>query len=853
MFDFLKNHALRNVWCTPDQDNQVIVKPARITPPRGVWNTHSFLWTTLEMPEPTSRFHLYQVGQVHPLLLNLFAVERQWVTLAEACTVGTTIADIYVTSGVQLPRFETWYYVTKEKALLIAVKRNDKINFDFNEDDIYLRVYDNAYFNSLRSAPANDYVKVEGVRVNLIQQLLDLQVKYNAMTTKPGGVYCFVNGYKQPNVSLLTAQIGDVVEFVYDSSIIKVIDWAIKDLPTYDSELDPVGKYLLHYAGDDNHTIDYLDDVDVFMIDAATQKGVYVHKNAVDCIRMLSHRDYAIPVSYVNAYFSHFINPATGTWNLDNLYLRMHVRKSGYLRPLIHEHHRIHELYKMPDADIRAAMLGIDSTVSVWRAPELELSKYPMIMRSKADDITNDMVRDAYGYHAVATLVGNTPQKLDSNKSAILPYLLRFDATVYEYDVNGLLIDWYRHTSGPTYLARNANCVYIEALAGEATMAIDDQYDVNPSPLNDTGSYRYYIRHYVNGVPGGPWEDVTGSNRYTATQTLATWIDDPSVVTLVRSDLKHLVQRTAHTFEQGVMSFKVEQLQKRYGIEEQRPMEVPMGEMDVFLNGHSLIEGLDYLGTFPTYFLTNKKYLVNEGAGPQDLVIRCTGFCTSEMKSQMANEFGYLQHGRISVNQRFDIHDGKVMRIIAGGRLYMRDELKFSEDRQDYEFDDESNGQPYLLRDIVVPMRNLVNDGTYSFREKSLAVDEEISDYLTLKIPQDQTPQVNPIPENRYRLFSPFFSKLIWACQTDAIPGTGILADHYTDNDVRAICAPYEYLLAFDPIQVDHQLNPDYVIVHPLYHNTEVPLDLARYRFLTKAVRLYGNGLINLSSFVKFV
>lgn len=853
MFDFLKNHALRNVWCVPDQDNQVIVKPARITPPAGVWNRYSFLWTDLDMPEPTSRFHIYQIGQLHPIMLNLFTKERQWVTFAEACTVGSTIADIYVTSGVQLPRFETWYYVTKEKALLIAVKRNDKINFNFNTDDIFLRVYDNAYFQSVRSSPLNDYVRVEGVRANTMAQLLDLQTKYNSMVGKPGGVYCFVNGYKQPNISLLTMKIGDVGEFVYDSSIIDVYDWHVPDLPTYDSELDPVGKYVLHHAGDDNHTIDFLDDLDLFLVDATTQKGVYVHKNAEDCIRMLSHRDYAIPVSYVHAYFPHFIDPLTGTWNLNNLYLRMHVRKSGWLRPLVLEHHRIHELYKMSDADIQAAMLGIDSNVSVWRAPELELSKYPLIMRSKADDITNDMIRDAYGYHAVATLVGNTPQKLDTNQSAILPYLLMFDATVYEYDANGLLIDWYRHTSGPTYLARNANCVYIEAIAGEATLSIEDQYDVNPAPLNEAASYRYYIRHYVGGVPGGPWEDVTGSNRYTATRTLATWIDDPSVVTLVRSDMKHMAQRLSLEFQAGELTFKVTQNQKRYGIEEVRPMEVPMGEMDIFLNGHSLIENLDYFGVFPTYFITNKKYLVNEGAGPQDVVIRFTGFCTSELKSQMANEFGYIQHGRISVNQRFDIHDGKVMRIIAGGRLYMRDELKFSEDRQDYEFDDVSNGQPYLLRDIVVPMRNLVNDTTYTYRAKSLAVDEEISDYLTLKIPQDTTPEVNPIPENRYRLFSPFFSKLIWACQTDAIPGDGILADHYNDNDVREICAPYEYLLAFDPIQVENQLNPDYVIVHPLYHNTEVPLDLARYRFLTKAVRLYGNGLISLSSFVKFV
>lgn len=852
MFDYLIKHAMNNVWCTPDQDNQVIIQPKRITPRFGVWNTYNWLWTEIKMPDPTSRFHLYQIGQVHPLMINLFGEEEKWITLAEACNVGTTVIDTYVTSGVQLPRFETFYYVTREKNILIAVKRNDKINFNFNDDDVFLRLYDNAYFQSMRSAPVNDYIKVVGKRINVPQDLADLQTQYNAAKALPGGTYCFVNGYKQRAINMITTKIGDVAEFVYDSSIIKVIDWKLSDLPSFDSVLDTKGKYLLHYAGDDNHTIDYYDDIDVFMIDHVTQKGVYIHKNAADTMRMLTHRDYAIPSAYVNAYRSHFIDPATGTWDPTKLYVRLHVRKSGWLRPLVNEHHRIKELYKLPDNDLRESMLGIDSTVAVWRAPELEVSKYPKIMSSKANDITNAMVKDAYGYHAIASLVADTPQKVDHNHTVQLPYLLQYDATVYEYDVSGKLINWYRHTSGPTYLARNTACVYVEAIFGAGGEDLDEQYDIRTCVLDRQSSYRYYIQRYVAGVPGGVWEDVTGSNRYTASATQAVWLDDPTVVTLVRGDAKHLVKRQAVEVIDGVISFKLVQKQTRYGHVEEHPLEVPLGEMDVFLNGKSLIANLDFFQSKDTIFIVNKPYLINGGLGAQDVVVRQTGFCTAEMKSQMANEFGYLQQGRISVNQRFDIHDSKVLRIVAGGRIYDRSELKFSEENQTYQFDDATNGQPYLIRDIVVPMRGMVDETTYPFRAKSLVVDQAISDYLSIKIPQDQVPEVNPIQVQRYKLFSPFFSKLIWACQTGGIGGA-LLEDHYTDDDVRAICAPYEYLLAVDPIQVDNQLNPDYVIVHPLYHDNEVGLDLPRYRFLTKAVRLYGNGLIELSNFVKFV
>ncbi len=424
------------------------------------------------MPEPVSRFHIYQLGQIHPLFLNLFLREEQWVTFAEASTAGTTVVDIYTTEGIQLPRSQTWYYLTREKALVMAVKRNDRIPFNFNTDDIYLRVYDNAYFASVRSDPLPDQVVVKGGVMRTMQDILDLQVEYQAKLGLPGGVYCFVNGYKVAAINLVTVHVEDVAEFVYDSSIIRVVDFKIDQLPTFDSDLDTKGKYLLHYAGPQGDVIDYLDDIDVFMVDIVTQKGVYVHKNAVDAVRMLTHRDYTVPVTYINAYFDQFVDPLTGTHNLANLYLRLHIRKSGYLRPLVFEHHRINELYKMPDADVRGAMLGIDSTVAVWRAPELEMSKYPLIMRSDCCDITNTMVKDAYGYNAIALLVANTPLKIDisdPSRRVPMPYLLKFDATVYEYDADGLLLDWYRHVSGSIYAAHSLDTRFVEVRAPQTS------------------------------------------------------------------------------------------------------------------------------------------------------------------------------------------------------------------------------------------------------------------------------------------------------------------------------------------------------------------------------------------------
>ena len=856
MFDFIRSHALKNVWCTPDQDNQVIVKPARITPINGVWSHHRVLWNTVKMPEPTGRFHLFQIGQIHPLLLNLFPQRGEWVTLAQACIAGENILDLYTTSGLQLPRTQTWYLVTKENNILLAVKQLPKIPYDFNEDELFLRVYSNEYYASSRSHALNDLVDVQGGVMSSAEDILALQAKYNARAAAPGGIYAFVNGYKAKDISLTTVKVGDVAEFVFDSAIIRVIDFKIDDMGTFDSVLDSKGKYLLHYTGDDSDTIDFLDDIDLFIVDADTQKGVYVHKNAGDTLRMLSHRDYAIPIAYVAAYLFHFIVPETGALVSENLYLRMHVRKSGYARPLILEHHRLNELYKLPNAALVRAMLGVHANVPVWHARELELSKYPLVMRSKCCDIDNAMVQEAYGYNAVAKLVADTPSVVQTYEGVKMvsevPYLLQGDGTAFEYDANGLLLGYWLHGAGRTYVCRHADAHYVEILAGEGSLRVDDVYGAASAPLDSAVSYRFYTCPQVDGVPTYAWQDVTDTDAYAATETQAVWNVDPATThTLVRSDKRFMLRSLELNAANGLLAFPLTQQRTVDGVTAERDMNLPMGELDVFLNGHSLIEGLDYFVSFPDIIIVNKRYLQNPSGQAQQIVVRHMGHCGADLSRTAKNEFGFVQHGKVSVNNRFDIHDGKVLRIVSGGRLQVRAELAFSEADHSYTMLNATNGDPYLIRDIVVPLKSLVRETTYSYRAKSLAVDKAISDYLSISLPEDAPVSVNPISQ-RYELYSPFVCNIMHDL-LDGVIYDPVLTTTYSDMEVRRLCAPYEYLLAYDPMHSENALDADYVNVHPHFLTTMVDLNLVQYRFLEKVVRIYGGGRISLglSSFVR--
>ena len=858
MFNYLIQYATENIWCAPEQDLQYIVQPARITPLGGVWGKVRVGWRQIALPVASTRFHVYQIGQIHPLLLGLFPAKDQWMTLAETCNLQKMMADVYAVTGVQMPRFQIWYRVLEDKNIILAIKEQDRVPINLDTTPIYLRVYSNEYFASRESDPLNDYVEVAGAIPTSTQQLLDLQTKYEAARNLPGHVYAFVNGYKVSGIDLFTAKLGDVVEYVYDSSIKLVIDFKISELQTFASDLDEKVKYLLHYAGYGSGTIDYQDDIDVFVYKPMPNNrhlGVYYHRNAPngDAMRMVTHKDYSVPVDYVYAYGAS--HPDFGS--AEDMYLRLHIRKAGMFRPLVFENSRIFELYKLDDAAVRGAMLGIDSTVDVWRAPALEASAYTEIMRwsnsRNSGCLTPVIVQEALGYNAISKLIGDTPKftRTESSRRVVdVPYGLQSRATAYEYDAAGKLISWYSHTEGSIYAARNNDARLIEMISGFVNDRIDEDLGSQTVTLDPTANYRMYRCPIVNGVATEQWTDVTGSSMYAIVNGTLTWlIDQTKYLTLVRGDKMSLGATLDLPVYRGVLSFTLQVRQARNGVVNTYPLNVPLGELDLFLNGYSLIEELDYfVRDLNRVVITNKRFLVNPETDNQRIQVRMTGFCNPDLSRTLPADDGFVVDGMLSFNNRYDVRDDKVMRFIAGGVLYDRSELKFPEDQTPMIVPDVPNGTPYLIRDIIVPLRGLTADDTYSLRAKSLVIDKQVSDYMTEKYPQPIPPLPNVIPE-MYPIYSPFCCRLM----QDLLSGSlwdDRLRDQYGSELVVELCAPYLDLLRFDPTQTAQNIDYRYVIVHPHNLTRVVSMDIYLYKFLRRAVQYYLSDRVALSEFI---
>jgi len=851
MRDFLVDHAIKNVWCTPDQDRQLIIEPAKISPFDGVLNTANILNRRINLPLRNVRFHIYQIGNIDPIQLGLTKTRNIWFTIASACNSNKTIVDIYANSGLQLPRIHVWYMILTDGNLILAVKTQPKININFNTESIFIRTYSNSYFASDRSDALNDFISVKGGVLNTTNEIVELQTKFEELSVLAGTTYAFVNGYKVAGVDLISVVPGDVVEYVYDSSIERVIDLPISQLPTFISSLDNKSKYLIHYTDNDVDTIHYLDDVDFFIIKPLTNNrhiGLYYHKNTNDSVRMVTHRDYSLVVSYLVGYMA-----TNSEWTgINDFTVRLHIRKSGYDRSLILENNRINELYKLPNTELVNAMIGANSTVHNWTADTLESSTYLTLMGTSYAGINRQLVENAYGYNSISKILGNTPVIADLSSGlpiANVPDGLVELSIMYEYDDEGLLLEWHQHQFGNKYYPHNSNCRLVEMVAGIGTTNIDEVYSGSDIILDPDADYRFYICPIINGNPTYAWVDVTNTNKYQIVDNVLMWlVSDSQYLTLVRSNKHILAYDLFLIADDGLVSFDLTSKQLRDNKSSVWKMTVPMGELDIILNGYSLIEGIDYVFNFPEVIIINKIYLKDVLTKPQKITVRYSGFCNADLKSDSIIDRGFIEYGLLSHNSQFNLRDDKVLRIVVGGQYYSRDELLFAENNNGITIPNPKNGIPYSIRDVIVPLRGVGTVDTYLAKRNSLAIDKLVSDYLTNFLPEPILTTPNVI-ENLYTIYSPFCCKIIYDLKAGYIDDPRLM-EHYTDEVVMELVSSYERILKFDPTKISTLATNAYIKIHPHNLPNVVDLNIYQYKFISRVIKIYMPDLIQLSEFV---
>lgn len=840
MRHFLQEHAIQNVWCSPKQDYPGVLKLTRITPPLGAFQTAQVGWDKLRLPDNKSTFHVYQIGHNLPKKLGFSETQETWVKLSSVCTDNNVVIDFYLSNGLQWPRGETWFYITKNQTLVVAAKRLPVIA-DLDKNTLFMRTYSGAFFHS-KYKTAGDRIVCAGGLLNSKEAIVALQEQFLSYKALSRGVaYAFHNGRFTDSFGLTNVTIGDVVEFVYDSSIYKVIDLPVKDLPVFDSSLDLKGKYLLHQPKAGVQWIDYRDDLDLFLFrnENGRNLGYYYNRNTEDAVRMVTHSDYSIPVDYLAAYAS-----SVGWDTLEESTVRIHIRLSGYQRKFFYENNRINELYKLSDDKILQAFVGVNATLKQWQAAELEASAYNKLLGAEYKDVTLPLVEEAYGYNAMSKVAGDTPQLVNQVGQSLsyveLPVGLQDSSTVYEYDADGWLLGAVAHTGGKLYEPQHSECKLVEAQYGAGGRVLNYYRGSEQVQLNPLVKYRFYRTPKIGLLGKRVWEDITEQPYYEQDSNgLVLWYDTENYLYAAIGDDKFLTYGFNLDYANHQLKFSL--THEVDGNSE--VLEIPPGRLDLWLNGRSLIEGLDYFVKFPQVVICNKSWLNQDGTGVQRVIVRCTGFCNDKLEREDYTDFGFVTHGMLSDDSQFDLRDDQVVRCVVDGSVLHRSALRFAEDTQAV-YTTAREGAPYLVSKVVVPLPGLVPYETWVRRTESLAIDKSVSGYLTKYLPLPANEAVTVIPKPHW-LYSPFLCRILY----DLLQGFIVVDSLYRpDSQILKELSRYKPLLDFDPClkAIDNR----FVVIHPHDKIEPVQVTIAQYAYLNRVIKLYLKDRLDLSLFV---
>lgn len=876
MDNYLLRYAIDNVWCNPTQDRQFTYALQQVTPRYGIRGNYVVDYTRYYMPTNNNRdyYHIFQIGQVCPANIGFPVIKDTWISLTKLATDNLTLASVYQTNGVRYSMSETYVMVTTKQNLLVAVKVNDRFP-PLDDNQIYLHLYHNAYYESVRSGVENKrWLYAESLVAANTEAVRQFQIRNADRVVARGGVpMYFVNGRPVNEISVVTAQAGDHCDFILDPTIKKVVDFKISDLPVFNSTLDTQRKYILHYPGNTN-VIDFYDDITAIVVKQGNTpdqfKGVTYHHNQGIWLRMLTHKDYSVPVGRIQEFI--VANPA---WNgLDGMYIKLYIREGGYDRPLVADVQRIWELYRLTSPQIVSNMTGVDATNPIWRAENLERSYYVQMMSAAPSFIypitynipelnsqgkvdAQNFAGEVFGYHECAKLMNDNPAKVEVDphtgvRMARLAYYYWRNATCFEYDAAGVLLEYHYHVGGKVYIPKNPDCAMVECVTGKGSDNMHGIYGNGEVALKFGYNFRVYVTKVWGGVPTKEWIDITDlPNRgdwgyYVADLYNPKWVwtAKPSEwLGYLRTDEYFYLNELTFTDDPGVIRFAISAWEDQGGQLVNKAMEIPFGQMDLFFNRRSIIDGLDARTIDDMVVIDNLEYRRTDGI--QKVLVRGTGFCSPELKRYPPSEIGFVEYGVLSNDSQYHIHSHKMQRIIVDGHYKDYHDVVFEEDRNGRVVEGERNGAPYQIQTPQVVLKSVFKD-EFEARVADDQRDKWTSETMGFYFPKRERPNPDTFT-NHYHVYSAFSNKVL----SDILKGRlkpPFTEGRYTDMDIVKAMRSYEWLQPFDILNNDY--NTNHVKVYPHWSPNPIGLKQDQYDFYRRVLKLYLRQSMELSPFI---
>ena len=861
----LVDYAQNRIWGNPEENGQYQVKLVRVTQEAGVVQNFSYMNRWRSLPREARTFHIFSAAGLVPGYWNFknSIIGRnpldRWVNVGRLMRKRGVKLDIYDAMGFGYSRSHAWVMHTYDGLVLIALEKFKQYPIP-QERDMWFRCYTPSIGVDRWEESTNDrnpFVYETMTYANQAE-MATFMGTYNYWKTQYGYTGCLHNGafFKGAPNAIPDLKQGDLVEIWHDPTVLRVETYLYKNLKDFYSDLDKKRKVILHppkIKGD--FTIRYFDDNDYYLT-GKNNRGLMLPRNDVTAVRQMTHVDVAIAGDFIQNATTYHKDLAA----VDLIQITVLVRKSDWEYQWPQEHQRFRYLYRMSDAQIVQAMTGERATVDEWTANGLESGSVMSFTRRQFQAITKEAANLAMGYNAATRVLSETPMRAEYQAGARgieIPFTYREKCTVWEYDSNGKLVGYFNQTNARYYSPFHVDCKMVEFTIGHYGREVD----VTITNVDTLVSKDYDLRVYVaswnidlNKVVG-EWKDVTGDDKiYVIQNGRVSWkgLDRTNQRGILVTNKKTLAYTFTLEHIDHSLAFALTDIYVGGG----HIFPYSFAEVDIWLNGHPLIENVDWVwGNNQYCYINNKEFIVD---GAQEITVRAHGFYDNLARPNSDTELGFVDGGVIGRFNRYNLRGDRVTRTVINGALYITDEVPRAERLVPGNQWDELNGRPYCVKHIYCPVKLVEDYKSFPLRKRSRETDQRVSDYLTMWLPKPTTlaeeihyekgdqpgpigraTSVVPNLQDKYRLFSPFMSAI-----TNAILNRLLTVPDYidgattiTDQQVRDMVKNYTWWLEFDPIIMDYDLR--YFAVMP-YSNFQVPVVTAReFIFIKKVNSLF--------------
>ena len=898
----LREHAMQHVWVSPLQDYQHKLKPTRVSPRGGAYKEVKVMWESVPLPNyndplDTRKFHAYPLGQLPPMRFALAMEKRTWYRLDQLSMLCDTVIDVYADNGCLIQNQNAYLYHNRDNNLILAVDANvqgigvEIVRTPYGEDittpytldrhGLTIRFYHNAIIENKLWADLAPVVTQPLTEVsqpirnvsdfNTFKKSVD-NVK-NKYQSKGIGVY-FLDGYliDEP-VGFKSTYTGKTLCYRFDGTVKEVRNFPIATTGSFVSKLDTrKNKYLL-ISDRKNKYMDYFDDCDFYLMGVDENQilsGVKIDVYGDTVLRQVTHTAWALDQSEVVRLSQlHY-----GLKKVDLATIRAVVRQGGVIRDAGLQANRIEELYHLSNEQIKEAMLGVNSTVPFWKAVELENSNYMKMVSSREFTIPESVIEDGYGYNAMTRAVAKTNVVRDVNGEFLVDggfcipsdskkpnaTLARTMRSFTWYDKDGYYLGYQNDQSLNSRvavgLAFKDKAAKLEVISGAVSLNLSDNGTVTDKavvvdPFYGFFGYRCYVCGITNGVPDHKWVDVTDSNLYT-------YVDDgvnpPSInwnYTLLNAANYYPAVRIASKVNFYTPSYSTSAFTGCYEtslsrLQDSRLMVlgVPPGHVDVFLNGECLIPELDYY-----YRGSGKVVVVKKPTTDIDktqLVVRAYGYMNPRTnKPYVSRVDGFVKNGVLTVNDEFDVHHDRDLRIILKGRLMRADEVQFAEDEINPNGPFHLDGMSFALLDYQPLLEPFAESKTIPAIVKAEETDELIKAYLSTHL-EPMRPIDEYITPKRHTLYSPICSVFTQMMLNGKLTDDMIDIESTDQTIIDMYGTLVKQYADYDPIVQGYDSSYVYVCPHALNYNPTITSK--QFAFLVRVNRIWLNGVLDLSN-----